>query len=82
MKYAGTLKKDILTSLDGIPPEGLEEVKTFIDFMRFKFKKKPGKSTPYIPIPLGGRWKKYTISEQDIEDIRKEMWQGFGDKNI
>jgi len=29
---------------------------------------------------LGGRWKKHTISTQDIADVRKEIWQGLGDK--
>ncbi len=82
MKQAGTLKQEIITTLDNIPPEGLIEVQTFLDFIRFKFKKMPQKPTSYIPIALGGLWKGKEITEQDITDIRKEMWGNLEKRDI
>jgi hypothetical protein len=73
-----TLKRKIIGSLDKLPPEGLYEVETFLDYLRFKLNKAPSKTTPYRPVALGGQWKDESLSDQDIEDARKEMWQNFG----
>lgn len=82
MKQAGTLKKNIITSLDKIPPEGLKEVQAFLDFIRFKSQKKTAKSSPYVPIVMGGLWEGEEITEQDIADIRKEMWGNLDKRDI
>jgi hypothetical protein len=82
MKQAGTLKQDIIISLDNLPPEGLKEVQNFLDFIRFKSQKKAKKSTPYIPVALGGLWEGEEISEQDIADIRKEMLGNLAKRDL
>ena len=82
MKQAGTLKQNIITSLDNIPPEGLKEVQAFLDFVRFKSQKKTAKSKPYIPIAMGGLWEGEKITEQDIADIRKEMWGNLAKRDL
>lgn len=82
MKQTGTLKQNIITSLDDIPAEGLKEVQTFLDFIRFKSQKKTETSTPYIPVALGGLWEGEEISEKDIADIRKEMWGNLEKRDL
>ncbi len=77
-----TLKRKIIGSLDKLPPEGLHEVETFLDYLRFKLNKTPSKTTPYRPVALGGQWKDEGPSDQDIEEARKEMWQSFGKREL
>jgi hypothetical protein len=36
-------------------------------------------NTPYTPVPLGGLWQDVTITDKDIDTVRQEMWQGFGE---
>ncbi len=78
----GSLKQNIITSLDNIPPEGLKEVQAFLDFIRFKSKKKSAKFKPYIPVAMGGLWEGEEITEQDIADIRKEMWGNLKKRDL
>jgi hypothetical protein len=77
-----TLKQKIIGSLNNLPPEGLQEVETFLNYMKFKFQKPTAKSTPYLPMALGGLWKNETINDKDIDDIRKEMWQSVEKREL
>ena len=40
------------------------------------------KSAQYLPIVLGGLWKDETISDEDIDDIRKEKWQSVEKREL
>jgi hypothetical protein len=75
-------KQKIMLSLDKLPPEGLQEVVNFLEYMRFKFQNMSQTATPYKPIALGGLWKGETIDEKDIQEVRKEMWQNFEKREI
>ncbi|MCP4156155.1 MAG: hypothetical protein GY757_51015 [bacterium] len=77
-----TLRQQIAVTLNDLPPEGLKEVANFLEYIRFKFKKPDSRSTPYRPVALGGLWKDETIEEKDIDDIRKEMWNDFGNREL
>ncbi len=72
-----TLKQRIVGSLNNLPPEGLQEVETFLDYIRFKFQKASSTSTPYRPVALGGLWKDETIDDKDIDEVREEMWRSM-----
>lgn len=72
------LKQKIMWSLDHLPPEGLREISSFLDYLRFKLKKEKTSTVHYLPIKLGGLWKNEKITDLDIEETRKEMWQNFG----
>jgi hypothetical protein len=71
-----------MVSLSHIPPEGLQEVLNFMDYLRFKFQKASTTSTPYLPVKLGGLWKDEKIDEKDIDEIRQEMWKSLGNKEL
>jgi hypothetical protein len=75
------IKKRIILSLDNLPPESLQEVINFLDYVRFKFQRNQT-STPYKPIALGGLWKDENIDEQDIDEVRREMWQTLESRNL
>jgi hypothetical protein len=32
-----------------------------------------------VPVKLGGLWKGVEISEEDIREMRREVWAGFGE---
>lgn len=38
---------------------------------------------PALPLrSLYGLWKGFSVSEEDITEARKEMWRGFGERDI
>ncbi|MGD2086404.1 MAG: hypothetical protein PVH61_09505 [Candidatus Aminicenantes bacterium] len=82
MSSTVNVKQKIMVSLDSLPPEGLQEVVNFLEYMRFKFQDISKKSTQYKPIALGGLWRGETINEKDIQEVRKEMWQNLENREL
>lgn len=82
MSSTVNVKEKILLSLDSLPPEGLQEVVNFLEYMRFKFQDMSKKSPQYKPIALGGLWKEEIINEKDIQEVRKEMWQNLENREL
>jgi len=39
----------------------------------------PFQQTPYKPVALGGLWEGITITDEDIAEVRREMWSNFGE---
>ena len=63
-------KEQIVATLDELPPESLREVWQFLDFLRFK--NREHESEP--DIALGGLLEGYCFTEEDIAQVRYEMW--------
>jgi hypothetical protein len=76
------LKQQVLTVLDTLPEEMLEEVAAFLDYLQYKLGRRPPQQTPYKPVALGGLWEGVTIADEDIAEVRREMWGGFGEREI
>ena len=83
------LKKRVLTILDELPEESLAEVARFVDYLQYKLKHHPldtaipsSEQTPYKPVALGGVWEGVRITDQDIEEVRREMWGQFGERTL
>ena len=74
----GTLKQEVIAMLDTLPDDALADVAKFVDYQRHKHGL-PERSTPYIPVALGGLWKGIEISDEDIAEARREMWGRFMD---
>lgn len=66
------MKQQIIVLLDALPAERLEEVVDFVEFIRAKH---APRQTAYAPIALGGLWPDVAISDEDIAEVRTEMWQ-------
>jgi len=77
---AESIKAEIVTALDLLPPEGLNMVKQFVEFLRFQAK--AAQQPPYTPVALGGLWKGVEIKDEDIAEVRREMWAGFGEDKL
>jgi hypothetical protein len=71
------LKRRVLAALDDLPEGSLSEVATFLDFQRFKLSGRPAEKAPYRPVPLGGIWRGVRIGDEEIADVRQEMWSRF-----
>ena len=71
------LKQHILATLDTLPEQALEEVVTYLDYLQYKLSQHPPPMTPYRAVALGGLWEGITISDEDIANLRREMWGSF-----
>ena len=64
-----TLKAEIVSALDLLPPESLRWLRDFVDFFLSRVKQ---------PVPqkrivkLGGLWEGYTFTEEEITAARRE----------
>jgi len=83
------LKKHVVTILDALPEETLAEVARFLDYLQYRLAQQPSETafpasqqTPYKPVALGGVWAGVTITDQDIAEVRREMWSGFGERDL
>ncbi len=75
------LKQRVVEMIDALPADALQEVATFVEYQRYKIERGQDEP-PYKPIALGGLWKGIQISEQDIEEARREMWGRFGEREF
>lgn len=72
MTTQNEVKQRILHLLDSLPPEQLEEVADFVEFLQRRQRR-----LKYEPVALGGLWKEVSLTEEDIGEIRREMWQSL-----
>ncbi len=75
------MKERIVADLDGLPEEALREVATFVAYQRYRLYREQGEP-PYKPIALGGLWKDLGLSADDLDAARREMWSGFGERDV
>jgi len=72
------IKRQIITLLDALPEERLEEVADFVEFL---YAKHTPRQTMYSPVALGGLWPDVAISDEDIAEVRQEMWRDLGERD-
>jgi hypothetical protein len=77
MARRDALKQHVLAALDTLPEEALEEVAAFLESQRGKRTGRPPDEPPYHPVALGGLWDGQKIRDEDIDDVRREMWRRF-----
>ena len=70
-------KEDLIQTIEALPEDALEEVMHFVEHLLSQHRPP---STPYKPVALGGIWKGIEIDDEDIEEVRKEMWQTFSER--
>lgn len=72
------IKQRIITLLETLPTERLEEVAHFVASLRAR----PTPRQPiYTPVALGDLWAGVAVAESDIAEIRKEIWGALGSAN-
>jgi hypothetical protein len=70
---------DLYSLIDELPETVFSEVARFLEFVRFKLKEESASPTPYVPVAMGGLWREISISDDDITNVRQEMWRNFGE---
>ncbi len=74
------LKSEIAGTLDLLPPESLQLLHEFVAFLRLR--SEPAEQSAPV-VKLGGLWKETPeITEADIAEARREMWQSFGEREV
>ena len=76
MASSTSTKTQIVRALDDLPPESLISVAEFVEFLRAKATQTP--RTPQRVVKLGGLWKGYSFSEEDLRAARREAWASLG----
>jgi hypothetical protein len=83
------LKKHVVEILDELPEETLTEVVRFLDYLQYRLERHTvdtavpsSQQTPYKPVALGGLWEGVTITDEDIAEVRREMWGDFGAREL
>ncbi|MGH2534874.1 MAG: hypothetical protein ACRDJW_21650 [Thermomicrobiales bacterium] len=77
------LEGKIIAEVRDLPDEALAEVVQFLEYQRYKVEQqdKPY-DTPYRPVALGGLFREFDLSEEEIAEARQEMWGNFGDRDF
>ena len=70
MGIQAVTKEQIIYTLDELPPESLREVQQFLDFLRFKSRKRANEPA----VAIGGLLEGYRFTDEDIAQARREMW--------
>ena len=68
-------RQQILRRLAALPPEGLQEVEAFLDFLDFKHARREGAPG----VALGGVLAGVRFSADEIAAARQEMWDSADD---
>lgn len=77
---ATTTKEQIVSLLDELSDETLPEVVSFLEFQRYKQEHAQAEPKRPRPVKLGGLWAGVEITDEDIEAVRREMWDGIEDR--
>lgn len=70
----------IVALLDDLPEEALAEIVSFLEFQRFKLRHQSRRAAPPRPVKLEGLSSGANISEEEIAELRREMWGGLEDR--
>jgi hypothetical protein len=71
------VKKQAMEILEKLPEEALEEVASYLAMQQERVTSPKANGPTYRPIALGGLWRSTTISDEDIESVRRDMWRRF-----
>ena len=75
-----TLKAEIISALDLLPPEDLRPLRDFVAFLRSRVEQPASRERV---VKLGGLWAGTPeITEEDIAEARREMWGRFGEREV
>lgn len=71
-------QQQIIDTIQQLPEDKLAEVVDFLTFLKHKYQPDTEKKI----VKLGGLWKGFEPSDQEIQEARREMWQHLDMKEI
>jgi hypothetical protein len=65
------VRQRVYQTLDGLPPQGLEELSQFLDFLRYKYKTEQQTNI----VALGGMWQDtvFDVTDEEIRALRRQV---------
>ncbi|MEI2688598.1 MAG: hypothetical protein V9H69_02375 [Anaerolineae bacterium] len=82
MQSTTTTAQHIFEQIETLPSDSLDELATYVDFLRFKARKaedaEPAEK-PLRVIKLRGLLKGYDFSPEVLAETRREMWRKYED---
>ena len=76
-----TLKAEITSALDFLPPESMKLLRDFVAFLRSRSGQTASQEGRIVK--LGGLWAGTPeITEEDIAEARREMWGNFPREDV
>lgn len=82
MQSTTTTAQHIFEQIKTLPSDSLDELATYVDFLRFKARKaedaEPAEK-PLRVIKLRGLLKGYDFSPEALAEARREMWRKYED---
>ena len=61
--------------VDKLPDAAIVDLLSWMQSRRARQHRKPR----FTPVAMGGLWKGIQISDEDLADVRQQMWTGFGE---
>jgi hypothetical protein len=77
------LRMRVVSEIEDLPEDALAELLSFVEYQRYKATRDgliEGK--PNRPVALEGIAPEFDLSEDEIAEVRREMWAGFGERDI
>ena len=68
--------------LDSLPEDALREVVAHLESTYSADEGTAHGGAAYRPVALGGLWSGVTLTDDDISEVRTEMWTRFGDRSV
>ena len=82
MRRPEKLKAQLSATIASLPLQSLQALAEFAEFLRSKGPATPAKHQPKL-LALGGMARTAVpMTDQEIDDARREMWEGFGDREL
>lgn len=71
MSTGQVIKQRVYEAVDRLPPEGLEELVHFLDFLKFKYQAQ----RPRKVVALGGLWKHldFDVTDAEVRALRQQV---------
>lgn len=77
------IRQELYRILESLPDAALAEITNWLKRQwlpaHTNGKKLSPTQPPYTPVALGGLWQGISISENQLKQIRAEMWRNFGE---
>lgn len=61
--------------VDKLPDAAIVDLLSWMQSKHTRQQRKPR----FTPVAMGGLWKGIHISDEDLADVRQQMWTGFGE---
>lgn len=71
MQTPSIVKHKVWRTLEQLPPQGIEELSHFLDFLSFKYQQEH----PVKVLTLGGRWQHiaFDVTDEEVRALRQQV---------